>query len=140
MSGTSGVYGLVKSGSGPVAGAAITLIDARGDVAASGIADNTGRYRIKGVPDGAYTLTAASAGHQPVAASVRLDIGATVERDLDLPPRSRLVGTVNAAGSGRPVADATATLVDAGGVVEPRCSPGRTASSPSTTSPQARTR
>ncbi len=117
MSGTSGVYGLVKSGSGPVAGAAITLIDARGDVAASGIADNTGHYRIKGVPDGAYTLTAASAGHQPVAASVRLDIGATVERDLDLPPRSRLVGTVNAAGSGRPVADAIATLVDAGGVV-----------------------
>ena len=43
--------------------------------------------------------------------------GSLVERDLDLPQRSRLVGTVTAAGSEQPVDQATATLVDAGGTV-----------------------
>jgi EmrB/QacA subfamily drug resistance transporter len=116
MSGTSAVYGVVGNGTGPVVGAAITLIDSHGDVAAAGVADGVGRYRLGGVPDGAYTLTAASAGYQPVAATVWLD-GGTIERNLDLPQRSRLVGTVTAAGSGQPVDQATATLVDAGGTV-----------------------
>ena len=48
-----------------VAGAAVTLIDAQGDVAAVGVTDGVGCYRLVGVPDGAYTVTAASAGHQP---------------------------------------------------------------------------
>jgi hypothetical protein len=117
LAGTSGVHGLVRHGGEPVANSAVTLIDAQGDVAAVGITDGAGRYRLAGVPDGAYTLTAASAGHQPSAASVWLDVGITVERNLDLPQRSRLVGTVTAAGSGRPVEEATATLVDAAGVV-----------------------
>jgi hypothetical protein len=81
------------------------------------MADGVGRYQLGGVPDGAYTLTAASAGYQPVAATVWLEDGATIERNLDLPQRSRLVGTVTAAGSGQPVDQATATLVDAGGTV-----------------------
>jgi len=117
LAGTSGVHGLVRHGGEPVAGAAVTLIDAHGDVAAVGITDGSGHYRLAGVPDGAYTLTAASAGHQPSASSVWLDVGITVERNLDLPQRARLVGTVTAASSGRPVEEATATLVDAGGVV-----------------------
>ena len=117
LAGTSGVHGQVRHGGEPVGGAAVTLIDAQGDVAAVGVTDGAGHYRLVGVPDGAYTLTASSAGHQPSAASVWLDVGITVERNLDLPQRSRLVGTVTAAGSGRPVEEATATLVDAGGVV-----------------------
>jgi hypothetical protein len=48
---------------------------------------------------------------------VWLEDGATIERNLDLPQRSRLVGTVTAAGSGQPVDQATTTLVDAGGTV-----------------------
>ncbi|MDT7575204.1 MAG: hypothetical protein QOH17_1537, partial [Pseudonocardiales bacterium] len=117
MSGTSAVFGVVRNGTDPVGGAAVTLIDSHGDVAAAGVADGVGRYQLGGVPDGAYTLTAASAGHQPVAATVWLENGATIERNLDLPQRSRLVGTVTAAGSGHPVDQATATLVDAGGTV-----------------------
>jgi EmrB/QacA subfamily drug resistance transporter len=117
MSGTSAVFGVVRAGTDPVAGAAVTLIDSHGDVAAAGMADGVGRYQLGGVPDGAYTLTAASAGYQPVAATVWLEDGATIERNLDLPQRSRLVGTVTAAGSGQPVDQATATLVDAGGTV-----------------------
>jgi uncharacterized protein YfaS (alpha-2-macroglobulin family) len=117
LTGTSGVHGHVRHGGEPVGGAAVTLIDAQGDVAAVGVTDGSGHYRLVGVPDGAYTLTAASTGHQPSAASLWLDVGITVERNLDLPQRSRLTGTVRAAGSGRPVEEATATLVDAGGVV-----------------------
>ncbi|MBV9921360.1 MAG: carboxypeptidase regulatory-like domain-containing protein, partial [Pseudonocardia sp.] len=117
LCGTSGVHGIVRHGEDAVAGAAVTLIDAHGDVAAVGVTDAAGCYRLVGVPDGAYTLTAASAGHQPAAVSLWLDVGMTVERTVDLPRRSRLVGTVTAASSGRPIGEATTTLVDAGGVV-----------------------
>jgi Carboxypeptidase regulatory-like domain len=108
---------VVRDGHGTVAGVAITLIDAHGDVAAAGVTDGSGRYQLVGVPEGAYTLTAASPGYQPVAVGLRLDVGVNAERDLDLPQRSRLVGTVTAVGSGRPVEEATATLLDAGGTV-----------------------
>lgn len=122
MTGTSGITGVVRTPDGagsdrPVGGAAVTLIDVRGDVAAVGAADPAGRYHLGGVPDGSYTLTAASEGHQPVAVSVRLEIGTLVERDLQLPQRSRLTGTVVAASTGRGVDEAVATLVDAGGTV-----------------------
>jgi hypothetical protein len=117
LSGTSGVHGVVRHGEDAVAGAAVTLIDAQGDVAAVGVTDGSGHYRLAGVPDGAYTLTASSAGHQPGAVSLWLDVGITVERNVDLPQRSRLVGTVTAASTGRPVEAAATTLVDAGGVV-----------------------
>ena len=116
MSGTSGVHGVVRDGSGPVGGVAVTLIDAEGDVAATGGTDPSGRFQLAGVSDGGYTLTAARSGYEQLAVGVRLDVGANVERDLDLPKRSRLVGTVTA-GSGRAVDEATATLVDAGGAV-----------------------
>jgi hypothetical protein len=122
LSGSSGVVGTVRtpdliSGSRAVAAAAVTLIDVRGDVAAARVTDADGRFQLVGVPDGSYTLTAASPGHQPVAVSVRLDVGATVECDLELPRRSRLLGTVTAASNGRGVAEAMATLVDGTGMV-----------------------
>jgi hypothetical protein len=122
LTGTSGVVGFVHTpdpagGTRMVPGATVTLIDVGGDVAGTGVADHEGRYRLAGVPDGAYTLTASSPGHQPVAVSLRLEVGATVERDLELPRRSRLVGTVTAASSGRGVGEAIATLVDRSGTV-----------------------
>ena len=116
MSGGSGVHGVVRDGHETVAGVAITLIDVHGDVAAAGVTDGLGRYQLVGIPEGAYTLTASS-GYQPVAVGLRLDVGVNAERDLDLPQRSRLVGTVTAVGSGRPIEEATATLLDAGGTV-----------------------
>ncbi|WP_433290828.1 MFS transporter [Pseudonocardia sp. CA-142604] len=122
LSGASAVVGTVSTpdpatGSRMVAGAAVTLIDVRGDVAAARVTDADGRFQLIGVPDGSYTLTAASPGHQPVAVSVRLDVGATVECDLELPRRSRLLGTVTAASNGRGVPEAIATLVDGSGMV-----------------------
>jgi EmrB/QacA subfamily drug resistance transporter len=122
LAGTSGVTGVVRAsdptGAGrAVPGVTVTLIDVRGDVAAAGVTDVEGRYHLTGVPDGAYTVTAASPGHQPVAASVRLELGTAVERDLELPHRSRLVGTVAAASTGLGVPEALATLVDRTGTV-----------------------
>ena len=122
LTGTSSVRGTVRtpdliSGIRPVAGITVTLIDVRGDVAAAGVTAADGRYQLNGVPDGSYTLTAAGPGHQPVATSLVLDIGTALERDLELPRRSRLIGTVTAASTGRGVAEATATLVDAEGTV-----------------------
>ncbi|MFC4944854.1 MFS transporter [Pseudonocardia sp. GCM10023141] len=122
LTGTSGVRGVVHTpdpagGTRVVGAVAITLIDARGDVAATGVAGPDGRYVLAGVPDGAYTLTAAGAGYQPVAVSVVLGLDTTVERDLELPRRSRLLGTVLAASNGRAVEEAIATLVDANGTV-----------------------
>ncbi len=122
LSGTSSVRGTVRtpdliSGIRAVPGATVTLIDVRGDVAAAGVTDSDGRYQLNGVPDGSYTLTATGTGHQPVATGLTLDIGTALERDLELPRRSRLRGTVTAASTGRGIAEATATLVDAGGTV-----------------------
>lgn len=122
LTGTSAVLGTVRTpdpagGNRPVPGATVTLIDVRGDVAAAGLSGQDGRYHLTGMPDGSYTLTAAGTGHQPVAVSLRLETGATLERDLELPRRSRLLGTVLAASNGRGVGEAIATLVDSGGTV-----------------------
>ncbi len=122
LSGSSGVQGVVTSPDGhggdtAVADAAVTLIDVQGTVAGTTGTDTGGRYRLPGVPDGQYTLTAAAPGHPPVAVSVRLSAGARIERDLVLPARAVLRGTVTAAGTGAVVGEALATLVDADGAV-----------------------
>lgn len=117
FSGGAAVAGVVRTmgsadGNGSAARAVLTLLDARGDVVGSGATDADGGYRLAGIPGGSYTLTATSPGHQPVATSIRLDDGGTTRRDLDLVGRSRLVGAVVSASSGRGVAEATATLID----------------------------
>jgi hypothetical protein len=121
LTGTSAVLGVVRApdptGGRCVPGVTVTLIDVRGDVAAACVTDQNGRYHLTGMPDGSYTLTAAGPGHQPVAVSLRLVVGATLERDLELPRRSRLLGTVTAASDGRRVSEAIATLVDSAGTV-----------------------
>ena len=122
LTGTSAVLGTIRTpdlagGVRAVPGITVTLIDVRGDVAAAGVSDQDGRYHLTGMPDGSYTFTAAGPGHQPIAVSLRLEVGATLERDLELPRRSRLLGTVTAASNGRGVGEAIATLVDSGGTV-----------------------
>jgi EmrB/QacA subfamily drug resistance transporter len=112
-----GVQGLVTCGddAAPVPGASVTLIDAQGAVAATTRSDGRGRYRIPGVPEGQYTLAATAPGHPPLAVSVRLSRGRSTERDLALPARAVLRGTVIATGA--LVGHALATLVDAEGRV-----------------------
>jgi len=122
LAGNSGVYGLVTSTAAgadglplPVPGASVTLIDASGAVAGATRSDGGGRYRLPGVPEGQYTLAATAPGHPPVALSVRLNPGRLTERDVALPARAVLRGTVLATGA--LVDHAVATLVDADGTV-----------------------
>ncbi|MCW0213037.1 MAG: carboxypeptidase-like regulatory domain-containing protein, partial [Pseudonocardia sp.] len=118
LAGTSGVRGTIRDADGsPVSQATLTLIDARGDVAATGSPDETGRYALSGVPEGRYTLTVTGPAFQPVAQAIELGTGTTVDRDVALPRRARLIGTVVAASDGRGVAEALATLIDARGTV-----------------------
>ncbi|MCE0761828.1 MFS transporter [Pseudonocardia kujensis] len=118
LAGTCAVRGLVRDGEGtPVDDATITLIDARGDVAATGRPDAGGRYRLEGVPEGRYTLTVTGGTFAPVAAAVELRTGTVTDHDVELPRRARLVGTVVAASDGRGVGEALATLIDGRGTV-----------------------
>nr|WP_308116938.1 MFS transporter [Pseudonocardia sp. WMMC193] len=118
LAGACAVRGTVRAGDGaPVSEATLALIDARGDVAATGRPDEAGRYRLEGVPEGRYTLTATGPGFAPVASSVELRTGATTDHDIALPQRARLTGTVVAASDGRGVPEALATLIDADGAV-----------------------
>ncbi|MBW0103166.1 collagen binding domain-containing protein [Pseudonocardia sp. KRD291] len=114
LAGSSGVRGTVADTSGvPLARAAVTLIDARGDVVATAAPDADGRYLLDGVPPGRYTLTVSAEGYQPVAGSIELD--GVADRDIVMPGRSGLTGTASAAIGGSRVAGALATLVDADG-------------------------
>ncbi|GAA4544698.1 MFS transporter [Pseudonocardia xishanensis] len=118
LAGTCSLRGTVYGGDGgPVADAALTLIDARGDVAATGRPDETGRYRLEGVPEGRYTLTATGPSFAPVAAAVELRSGSTTDHDVQLPQRARLTGTVVAASDGHGIGEALATLIDGEGAV-----------------------
>ncbi|MFR9803286.1 DHA2 family efflux MFS transporter permease subunit [Pseudonocardia sp. RS010] len=118
LAGTCAVRGSVRDGEGtPVGDATVTLIDARGDVAAAGRPDDAGRYRLEGVPEGRYTLTVTGATFAPIAAAVELRTGMVTDHDVELPRRARLVGTVVAASDGHGVGEALATLIDGRGTV-----------------------
>lgn len=114
LAGSSGARGTVADTSGaPLARAAVTLIDARGDVVATTVPGADGRYLLDGVPPGRYTLTVSAEGYQPVASTIELD--GIADRDIVMPGRSGLTGTASAAAGGGQVAGALATLVDADG-------------------------
>jgi len=118
LAGGGRITGTVHRGEAEAAaGAAVTLIDARGDVTGTARTDDSGAYCIEGVPAGTYTLTAAPAGHQPVATTVRLADGEAAVVDLQVPVRAGLRGTVTAARTGRGVAEAVATLISPAGEV-----------------------
>lgn len=115
LAGSSGVYGTVRDSSGaPLAAALVTLIDVRGDVVATTVPDEAGRYHLDGLATGRYTLTVSAEGHQPVAGTVDVD-GHPIEHDVTMPGRSGLAGTAIAGSGGHLVAGAVATLIDADG-------------------------
>nr|WP_255426874.1 MFS transporter [Pseudonocardia sp. C8] len=118
LPGGSGVRGTVQDTAGHgVGGVTVSLIDAGGDVVASGRSGDDGGFALTGVPAGRLTLTGAGVGVDPVAVGVDVPVAGTVTQDLRLPQRSRLTGRVTAAPDGMPVAHAVATLIDADGAV-----------------------
>lgn len=118
LSGSSGVRGSVLDAAGNgVAGASVTLIDAHGDVLATGRSESSGGFALTGVPEGRYTLTGAGESFDPVAVGLDVPAAGTVECLLRLPQRARLTGRVSAAPDGNPVPQALATLLDGDGTV-----------------------
>lgn len=100
-----------------VSGAVVTLTDARGDVVATATSDDRGGYAFPDLVGGSYVLTAQGARRRPVASAVAVpDVGA-VSCDLRVPAGGSLGGAVVAASDGRPVTEASVTLVDASGTV-----------------------
>jgi EmrB/QacA subfamily drug resistance transporter len=101
----------------PLAGALITLTDVQGDVVGSAVTTGDGRYALGELLAGTYTLAGQAPGHQPVALTVQLADGATVERDVVLVGGARVSGVVRAFSDQRPLPEATVTLLDDSGNV-----------------------
>jgi predicted MFS family arabinose efflux permease len=101
----------------PLAGALITLTDVQGDVVDSAVTSEDGRFALRELLAGTYTLAGQAPGHQPVALTVQLTDGATVERDVVLVGGARVSGVVRAFTDQRPLPEATVTLLDDSGNV-----------------------
>ncbi|WP_306303241.1 MFS transporter [Actinomadura chibensis] len=117
LAGSGGLTGTVRSGDGePIANAMVVVTDVRGEVVGTERTDAGGRYAFKDVVSGAYTLAVSAAAHRPVALPVEVAGNGRTRQDVELPPGARIRGVVRDR-SGRPVADARVTLVDAAGNV-----------------------
>ncbi|MGI5218560.1 MFS transporter [Nocardia sp. CA-290969] len=100
----------------PVPGAALTLIDQRGQQVARAIGSGDGGYSITAPGSGNYVLIASAAGHGPTAVNVTVT-DRTVRADLTLTGLGELSGTVRRAPGGEPLAGATVTVTDQRGEV-----------------------
>jgi hypothetical protein len=118
LAGSALLRGSVRSAEDePLAGALITLTDVQGDVVGSAVTSGDGRFAIGELLAGTYTLAGQAPGHQPVALTVQLADGATVERDVVLVGGARVSGVVRAFSDQRPLPEATVTLLDDSGNV-----------------------
>jgi MFS family permease len=111
----AGLSGTVTASCGdPVPGAAVTLVDSRGDVSASAPTDPSGRYRITGLVSGEYTVAVSADGYAPAVCAVAVGETGESVADVELAAHAPLAGTARSA-SGRPITEALVTLVDAHG-------------------------
>ncbi|MFB9745628.1 carboxypeptidase regulatory-like domain-containing protein [Pseudonocardia sulfidoxydans] len=89
---SSAVAGRVRDASGrPVGGASVSLIE-EGEVVDSTRTAATGDYRIDDLPSGEYTIAVTAPRHDPVAAQVKVEPGATATHDVVLDPVSATLG------------------------------------------------
>ncbi|MCW2677194.1 MAG: integral rane transport protein, partial [Modestobacter sp.] len=100
-----------------LAGALITLTDVQGDVVDSAVTGEDGWFELADLLAGTYTLAGQAPGHQPVARTVQLGDGATLEQDVVLVGGARVSGVVHAHSDHRPLPEATVTLLDEAGNV-----------------------
>jgi EmrB/QacA subfamily drug resistance transporter len=118
LAGASVVEGRVlRQGGEPIGGATVTLTDARGEVVGAAVTGPDGGYVLADLYPGEYTLTATAEGTRPVARTVAVDGVGSHRFDVVLRSNATIAGTVRAARSGLPVADASVTLVDGYGNV-----------------------
>lgn len=115
LGGSGRLTGRVHTEEGePVAGATVTVTNARGDVVAGTTSGSDGEYAVEGLAAGEYTLAASAAGCRPGALAVGVPGPEPTVQDIELSGGAVLRGTVRAEG-GLPVAHARVTLVDAAG-------------------------
>lgn len=118
LMGSGGLTGVVRlAGQGtPIAGATVTLTDARGEVTGASITGENGAYSFASVGSGMYTLVASAERMRPVAVMLNLPDSGLVNQDLELSPAVVLSGTARTEGD-RVVPDARITVLDAEGNV-----------------------
>ena len=100
-----------------LAGAVLTLTDARGQVVATTTTDTRGGYTLADLVEGTYVITAKVHQRRPVAAAVTVPETGSATCDLHVPAGGHLSATVSAASDGRQVPEASITLVDHSGTV-----------------------
>ncbi|MEV1044289.1 MFS transporter [Streptomyces sp. NPDC049916] len=117
LGGAGRLAGSVLTADGtPVADAAVTLTDVRGEVVASTRTGREGGYVIGELVAGEYTLAASAPAFRPAALPVSVQAARETRQDVELAGGAVLRGVVRATG-GRPVEDARVTLLDAAGNV-----------------------
>lgn len=99
----------------PVGGAVLVVLDPTGAEVTRGHSDEDGRYQVTLPTGGTYLVAVSTEGHRPSIASVTVAAD-HVDRDFALSAISALGGTVRTA-DGHACADASVTLIDAGGDV-----------------------
>ena len=87
-----------------LAGAVLTLTDARGEVVATTTTDSSGGYALADLVGGTYVITAQAERRRPVAAAVTLPDGGGGTCDLHVPAGGHVSATVTAASDGHQVA------------------------------------
>jgi putative drug exporter of the RND superfamily len=114
LTGSYGLTGTVRSTDGsPVTDAMIVATDVRGAVVATAKTDSEGAYALTALTTGQYTLAVSAPAYRPAAGPVEIGSDGT-SWDVELEPRARISGTVRIK-SGRPLADARVSLLDAAG-------------------------
>ncbi len=117
LGGTGRLSGAVRSAEGaPVADAAVTLTDSRGEVVATAHADADGEYRFRDLVSGRYTLAVSARAYRPAALAVEVGASGESRQDVAMTGSGTLRGTVRTLG-GQPVAEARVTLLDSVGTV-----------------------
>ena len=115
--GTASVHGVVCDAEGtPLAGATVLILDPAGDVVARSTSGAGGDYTLAGLHSGHFTLQVSARGHRPAAVPVEVEASGSARHDLTLHPAGALTGTVRQGRTGRPLADARVTLLNADGV------------------------
>jgi uncharacterized surface anchored protein len=117
LTGASSLGGRVDSAGGtPLAGAVLTLADARGEVVESVVSGEPGDYLFGSVVAGAYTLAVSAPGHRPSAFSVVAADGQDTRFDVTLAVSSSIAGTIRLDAPTAAV-EVKVTLVDSAGDV-----------------------
>ncbi|GAB18437.1 hypothetical protein GOEFS_054_00510 [Gordonia effusa NBRC 100432] len=120
LSGSAGLAGQVTNGASmrPISGAAITIVDHRGQVVATTATDATGQWAVGGIVDGAYTLIVTADGFDPAAESVSYAAASGAVVETALQTAAELSGQVtDGSPSAAPVPHSQVSLVDSSGTM-----------------------